>query len=211
MRDALLRDGVLVNIGKDEDGELAWLDYVPARVTARLHSLDDPTIRHLRRDSGAGAAQTAPPSPAGGSGAYAPCAPLYRGAGVGAHQMPGCQDDLPGADEPPLMHGPEHQREPPPRRHRDVPDPCRWHVLAEFVQVMSPRFRLVRAHDELCSLVAEAIVVAVRAPSLAAEVAELLGDADTFRARIGGASLEQVRNESAHLRAWIAFRSGVVS
>lgn len=60
VRDELLRAGTVVNIVKDENGELVALDHCPERRPARLYLADDPTIRHLRPDPGADGAQTAP-------------------------------------------------------------------------------------------------------------------------------------------------------
>lgn len=88
VRDGLLRAGQLVNLAKDETGELTALDHVPERVPARLYTADDPTVAHLRQDSGAGPAQAAPawaadeqlrlrraPSPVGAHGVGAASAP----------------------------------------------------------------------------------------------------------------------------------------
>jgi hypothetical protein len=58
IRDRLLTDGQLVNIGK-VDGAEVWLTECPARKTARLYLPDDPTIRHLRRDPDAAQPQSA--------------------------------------------------------------------------------------------------------------------------------------------------------
>jgi hypothetical protein len=60
VRDGLLADGRIVNVGKDENGQEVALDRVVERVPARLFLAHDPTISHLRRDSGAGGAQVLP-------------------------------------------------------------------------------------------------------------------------------------------------------
>jgi hypothetical protein len=52
-RDRALATGKLVNRNKDDE----LLDHVEARKQTRLYRADDPTISHLRRDSGAVAAQ----------------------------------------------------------------------------------------------------------------------------------------------------------
>jgi hypothetical protein len=85
VRDQLLRDGKLVNIGKDEDGLVAAIDYVPERQPARLYLPTDATIIPLRPAPGAAPAQT-PDAPA-------PCASaLKRRRGVGAADAPGDND-----------------------------------------------------------------------------------------------------------------------
>jgi hypothetical protein len=87
VRDRLLADGVIVNIVKDESGsgDQVALDHCPERRTAHLYLADDPTIRHLRPDSGADGAQTAPDQGVAAESASAPCAPPYKGRrGVGA-------------------------------------------------------------------------------------------------------------------------------
>jgi hypothetical protein len=86
VRDDLLRSGKLVNVVTNEAGEKVLLDHCPERRPARLYPADDPTIRHLRPDPGAGAAQAAP---AGGEGASAPLrrAPRPKGGAGAAAQM----------------------------------------------------------------------------------------------------------------------------
>ena len=59
VRDTLLRAGKIANVVK-ESGERVVIDTCPERRPARLYLGNDPTIRHLRRESGADGAQTAP-------------------------------------------------------------------------------------------------------------------------------------------------------
>jgi AAA domain-containing protein len=56
VRDRLLTEGQLVNIGR-RDGADVWLTECPKGKTARLHLPDDPTIRQLRPDSDAAGTQ----------------------------------------------------------------------------------------------------------------------------------------------------------
>ena len=83
IRDRLFAEGAIVNVGKDEDGEVAW-DHCPERRTARLHPADDPTIQHLRPERGADGAQTAPPGGEHSSGRLRSAPRPIRGADAGA-------------------------------------------------------------------------------------------------------------------------------
>lgn len=94
VRDRLLESGRLVNIVK-KDGEETALDHCPERKPSRLYRGEDPSISHLRQESGAGPAQTAPLWGAGRESASAPCAPPLKGrrrSGAAAH--PGDSDFL---------------------------------------------------------------------------------------------------------------------
>jgi hypothetical protein len=110
IRDRLLVTERIVNLARSDDGQEFALDHVPERQKARLHLGDDPTLGHLRRGSGAAAAQPTPPhgemaqprlrppTAAGHSGggggegaASAPCAVRKKGPGPGAAQIAGDQ------------------------------------------------------------------------------------------------------------------------
>jgi hypothetical protein len=93
IRDGLFAAGLLVNVVKRDGSDVA-LKECPERQAARLYLADDPTIRHLRQGSGAVPAQAAPPLGADGHAGPAPCAPPYRGAGVGAAQTPPAEPPL---------------------------------------------------------------------------------------------------------------------
>ena len=95
VRDALLLDGKLVNVGKGDDGSDALLDHVPERRPARLYLPTDPTISHLRPDSGAAAAQVAPTGAAGGQQRLRPAPQLLEAQGVGAADAPPHDGPLP--------------------------------------------------------------------------------------------------------------------
>jgi hypothetical protein len=86
VRDGLLAAGLIANIAK-VDGVEAWLSDCPERKTARLYLADDPTIRHLRPEPGAGGAQTAPPKPADNDQRLRPAPRPMRGA-EGAAAVP---------------------------------------------------------------------------------------------------------------------------
>lgn len=59
VRDRLLQTGRIVNVVKDEAGELVALDRCPERRPARLYLAHDPTIRHLPRNPAADERQSA--------------------------------------------------------------------------------------------------------------------------------------------------------
>jgi hypothetical protein len=98
VRDELLRRGQLVNVAKDDAGELVALDHVPERRAAHLHISDDPTIAHLRRESGADPAQAAPPGATGDQLSLRRAPRPKGGAGVGAAGAPPVDPDTEEAD-----------------------------------------------------------------------------------------------------------------
>jgi hypothetical protein len=59
VRDRLLRDGAIVNVAKNANGEQVAMSECPERKAAHLYLASDPTILHLRRDSDSDAIQTA--------------------------------------------------------------------------------------------------------------------------------------------------------
>jgi hypothetical protein len=81
VRDRLLRDGVVVNVVKDENGVEVALDHCPGRRPAHLHPADDPTIRHLRPDPDADGTQFASAGGEGASESLRPASRPYRDAG----------------------------------------------------------------------------------------------------------------------------------
>jgi hypothetical protein len=65
VRDGLFAAELIVNVVSQDGADVA-LDHCPERKAARLFAADDPTIAHLRPDSGAAAAQLEPDSGAAG-------------------------------------------------------------------------------------------------------------------------------------------------
>jgi hypothetical protein len=88
IRNALLREGQIVNVAKAESGELLALDHCPERKPARLYRADDPTISHLRPDPGAAEAQTAPARAVGGQMHLRPAPRPIGAQGAGADDPP---------------------------------------------------------------------------------------------------------------------------
>ena len=89
VRDRLLGDGEIVNVGKDANGREVALDHIPPKRAARLFLGDDPTIQHLRPEPGADGAQTAPLGGAGADSDLRPAPRPKRGAGApGADHAP---------------------------------------------------------------------------------------------------------------------------
>jgi AAA domain len=84
VRDGLLRAGKIVNLAKDETGELVALNRCPERKPARLYLGADPAIRHLRPDPGADEAQSAPPGGERQPNRLRPAPRLKEGAGAQA-------------------------------------------------------------------------------------------------------------------------------
>jgi hypothetical protein len=120
VRDRLLRDGEIVNVGKGDDGHGAVLDHVPERHKACLYLPDDPTITHLRPEPGAAAAQTAPARAAGQKLALRPAPQLLEAQGVGAADTP----PFDGHPEPPgwAENLIEHDADGRPYAHQAVVD-----------------------------------------------------------------------------------------
>jgi hypothetical protein len=83
IRDGLLAGGRIVNRVKREGLEVLSAECEPRR-TASLYVAEDPTIAHLRQDSGAAPAQTAPARGEGGPLQLRRAPRPIRGAGVGA-------------------------------------------------------------------------------------------------------------------------------
>lgn len=87
VRDRLLIDSVIVNVGKDKDGNEVLLDHIPPKRAAHLYIASDPTIFHLRPDPGAVGAQSAP-APGGGGTEHLRRAPRpIRGAEAQAQSI----------------------------------------------------------------------------------------------------------------------------
>jgi hypothetical protein len=76
VRDQLLREGVIVNVGKDENGVQVALDHCPPKKAAHLYPAEDPTIRHLRLRSAAVEPQSAAAGGDGGNEHLRPAAGL---------------------------------------------------------------------------------------------------------------------------------------
>lgn len=87
VRDGLLKADRLLNVIKENGAEIA-LDECPERRPSRLFLAGDPAVAHLRRASGADAAQTAPAGAASEQLHLRRAPRPLRGAGVGAAAAP---------------------------------------------------------------------------------------------------------------------------
>jgi hypothetical protein len=131
IRDTLLRNGQLVNVGKAAEGHEALLDHVPSRLPARLHLPADPTIAHLRPGPVAGGTQTASTSLVEDGLLCVPASQLYRDAGD-------ADADLAQLDDEWLANCIEHSEEPP---DHGVPSdyPLTWLPSAVALTRVGPR------------------------------------------------------------------------
>jgi hypothetical protein len=88
VRDRLFSEGQIVNVVKNEQGNLEALTHCPERRPSRLHLHSDPTISHLLLTPGAVGEQSAPAGAAGENLHLLPAPFPIREQGVGADAPP---------------------------------------------------------------------------------------------------------------------------